>query len=937
MDSVQSDNFQRRPLAQHKDSLTDADVKTLDYLGLVDSPGATTTLDQGILEQRYPISSQIPQPLLANLAALDKMANSRFRSYSVNAKERYAAEEVDGNEYYSDNQTPSAEATAAAIAATQAQIHQHNLEVQAYANQASASRPRARTAGILDTPASRIWRNYGANQAQIDVINASGSQIEEDHEYSGLVDAVQALQLPNNLAVPQPKLDTSDTGILEEATRALWLGNIPPSITPSSLKVVFEPFGKIDSARILTHKSCGFVNFEFVESAVLAKARFNGKEIFPGAGPVRIGYAKAPSGTGTPQANGGAAASPTLESQIISTQERNRVVGESAKPAQADVLERDIVETELSIPLLVNIKPDIAAIAGEFGADPSERTKIVEMVNHADALVMQPVTSLMGQEANPARMHDAPRLREIRKRIDNNSCTQSEIENIAMTMLPEIAELSSDYLGNTVVQKLFEHCNEEMKDMMLTAIAPHLAEIGMHKNGTWAAQKIIDVARTTNQMSLIVENLTPFSVSSFLDQYGNYVMQCCLRFQAPWNNFIFEVMLKNIWEISQGRFGARAMRACLESHHATKDQQRMMAAAIAIHGVQMCTNTNSALLLTWFLDTCTFPRRRTVLAPRMVPHLALLCTHKVAYLTVLKIINQRVEPEARDIILQALFFSPEDKILRDILLDQNCGTTLVFKILTTPFFDENIRFDVIQNVRKILVDIKAQPSQGYKRLMDEVGLSTRIGSNEPNNVGAPQSGQQLLTQGMQSGLSQQDTVGSDNFLNMQGRHGGGYPAQSIRGGMVDVKINPEGFSMTSSENLNMYAQSVNPAAMNHIHSQSVPYQPTHGAQRPTGPYNYPNQVMNGFHNQAAAPFDPYRNVPRNVAMQQQQQLGFGPNPNSLAPQFNRAGGYNPISANNPPTQMWPQYPPQYMMQHQHMSGQPMMGGGWRGRVCDESI
>ena len=140
-------------------------------------------------------------------------------------------------------------------------------------------------------------------------------------------------------------------------------------------------------------------------------------------------------------------------------------------------------------------------------------------------------------------MHDAPRLREIRKRIDNNSCTPMEIETMALEMLPEIAELSSDYLGNTVVQKLFEHCSEEVKEAMLDGIAPYLSEIGVHKNGTWAAQKIIDVARTQKQMMMVVDALRPHSVNLFLDQYGNYVMQCCLRFQAPVNNFIFETMI----------------------------------------------------------------------------------------------------------------------------------------------------------------------------------------------------------------------------------------------------------------------------------------------------------------------------------------------------------------------------------------------------------
>lgn len=260
----------------------------------------------------------------------------------------------------------------------------------------------------------------------------------------------------------------------------------------------------------------------------------------------------------------------------------------------------------------------------------------------------------------------------------------------------------------------------------------------LDKNGTWAGQKIIDVARTPAQMQKICDCLRPYTVALFLDQYGNYVLQCCLRFGAPWNDFIFETMLSRMWEIAQGRFGARAMRACLESHHASKDQQRMLAAAIALHSVQLATNANGALLLTWFLDTCTFPRRRTVLAPRLVPHLVHLCTHKVAYLTVLKVINQRNEPEARDTILKALFFSPGDQVLEEILSDHSCGATLIFKVLTTPFFEETMRSEVVQNVRNVLLKLKASPSQGYKRLMDEVGLSTRNGaSNNANTTNGP--------------------------------------------------------------------------------------------------------------------------------------------------------------------------------------------------------
>jgi protein JSN1 len=343
-------------------------------------------------------------------------------------------------------------------------------------------------------------------------------------------------------------------------------------------------------------------------------------------------------------------------------------------------------------------------------------------------------------------------------------------------MLPEIAELASDYLGNTVVQKLFEFCEEPTKEAMLREIVPQLAKIGVHKNGTWAAQKIIDVSKSATMQKMVVEALQPYAMALFLDQFGNYVMQGCLKYQQ-YNQFIFEVMLGRLWDLAQGRFGARAMRACLESHFATKDQQRMVAATIALHSVQLATNANGALLLTWFLDTCTFPRRRTVLAPRLVPHLVHLCTHKVAYLTVLKIINQRNEPEARDTILKALFFN--DQVLEEILNDQNCGATLIFKVLTTPFFDEHIRAEVVQNVRNVLVRIKAQPQQGYKRLMDEVGLSTRGPGHREHSQTRPASKDSSVAGGpgafYQGGMPGFDPVGLQRTASMDSNGFEQYP------------------------------------------------------------------------------------------------------------------------------------------------------------------
>ncbi|KAI3336753.1 hypothetical protein HD806DRAFT_17006 [Xylariaceae sp. AK1471] len=700
--------------AMSKDGPGDNDVhmRTLDYLGLAETP--------------QPARAQLATPYLPGLADFTKQAN-RFRSYSVNNKDKYADEEDDYDDDASALETHYAQLQDQ-LAATHAAIHNHNLAVQSlqsFASQA-VTRPRARTAGVLELQGagSRLMRNYYPSPSRLDSsITATEIRLSDEKDYDELPTAVAAMNLGRSNSRNNGLLTAEEAG-LEGPTSALWLGSIPTSTTTSTLTEMFKSYGPILSARVLTHKNCGFVNFERVDSAIAAKAGMNGKEIFPGAGPIRINFAKPPSASNTP-GHDSAFPSPSPD-PFAKNQDPNGVTATGATPDSGSSGTNASTATPV-IPPLRDMTGDILQIVRSFGATDEDTYRISHSLQQAIQFTafideIPPI-----REPTHTRVHDAPKLRDIRKRIDNQSLSQAEIENIAVDMLPEIAELSSDYLGNTVVQKLFEHCSDELRDAMLAEIAPHIAEIGVHKNGTWAAQKIIDVCKTPHQMSLIVEHTRAYTIPLFLDQYGNYVLQGCLKFGPPFNDFIFETMLSRMWEVGQGRYGARAMRACLESHHATKEQQRMLAAAIALHSVQLATNANGALLLTWFLDTCTFPQRRSVLAPQLVPYLVHLCTHKVAYLTVLKVINQKAEPDARDTILKALFFTPKDQTLEAILSDHACGATLIFKVLTTPFFDETIRSQVVENVKNVLVRIKAQPNQGYKRLMDEVGLSTRNG------------------------------------------------------------------------------------------------------------------------------------------------------------------------------------------------------------------
>jgi RNA recognition motif-containing protein len=67
--------------------------------------------------------------------------------------------------------------------------------------------------------------------------------------------------------------------------RKLYVGNLPYSVTDSSLQQIFEPFGGVESAQVIMDrdtgrsKGFGFVEMKTDEEAQAAIAGMNGKEV----------------------------------------------------------------------------------------------------------------------------------------------------------------------------------------------------------------------------------------------------------------------------------------------------------------------------------------------------------------------------------------------------------------------------------------------------------------------------------------------------------------------------------------------------------------------------------------------------------------------------------------------------------------------------------
>ncbi|PSS35513.1 hypothetical protein PHLCEN_2v1538 [Hermanssonia centrifuga] len=343
-----------------------------------------------------------------------------------------------------------------------------------------------------------------------------------------------------------------DAQLQSTPTRALWIGSIPSTTTPATILSVFSPYGPIESARVLTHKNCGFINFERLDDAVRARKALNGRDVLGSdVGAIRIGFAKVPVKNGQEGTGQDEAVAPNVTgvgdlSVGATIHALRNVKGAATVPVDQQVLSGAVENYRSNLLLsmigsgLHSAQFDLANKVAGWTASVTEQQLIMKELSGGSADAEMDIQTL--SEFRPPTMYyttiplvserphnrrwDASKLRELRKRLDTSNITVEEIDSVAADFLDgEIVDLASDWLGNTVVQKLFEKCSPGPRLAMLERIAPHIAMIGIHKNGTWAAQKIIECVQTPEEVALITQNLRPYVPPLLLDQFGNYVVQ----------------------------------------------------------------------------------------------------------------------------------------------------------------------------------------------------------------------------------------------------------------------------------------------------------------------------------------------------------------------------------------------------------------------------
>ena len=302
-------------------------------------------------------------------------------------------------------------------------------------------------------------------------------------------------------------------GLQSSPTRALWIGSLPQSTTAGDLLKVFAPYGTVESARVLAHKQCGFCNFENLDDAIRARHALNGLDFLgKDIGPVKIGFARIPSKTPVSitveddpidparayaalKQLGGASSVP-LEQQISSGNLENyrspmalalaanglsasgpRTAAALTQALQGAVgLSPSVVATEfghgmLSPSLGYSQSNDILehqVLMRELSGDSADAEMHVQMIAQPrpDAVYFVSVAPPADDAAVHRFRHlDTPQLRDIRRRLDAppQLLSQADIDSLAVELLDAIVVLASDYIGNVIVQKLFEKCSSSLR------------------------------------------------------------------------------------------------------------------------------------------------------------------------------------------------------------------------------------------------------------------------------------------------------------------------------------------------------------------------------------------------------------------------------------------------------------------------------------------
>jgi len=260
---------------------------------------------------------------------------------------------------------------------------------------------------------------------------------------------------------------------------------------------------------------------------------------------------------------------------------------------------------------------------------------------------------------------------------------QAVVDLIFHECYETFVELMTEPFANYLVQKLFEHCDDSQRLLLVKRCSPSLPSVCVNMHGTRAVQRMIDFLSTSEQISHVCASIAPSSVSLMKDINGNHCIQRCLqRIKPPFNQFIYDAALESCCELSCHRHGCCVIQRCLD--FASPVQRKTLVERIILHSLVLVQNPFGNYVVQYVLDLSEL-EYTSAIVHQLEGNLVELSVQKFSSNVVEKCF-QKAEPELRCKLIAELISRPD--MIRRLLLD-SFGTCV--EILFPNLFSSHCR------------------------------------------------------------------------------------------------------------------------------------------------------------------------------------------------------------------------------------------------------
>ncbi|KAJ8903959.1 hypothetical protein NDN08_000490 [Rhodosorus marinus] len=224
----------------------------------------------------------------------------------------------------------------------------------------------------------------------------------------------------------------------------------------------------------------------------------------------------------------------------------------------------------------------------------------------------------------------------------------------------EFVDLMVDPFGNYLCQKLFEHCDDSQRLMLIEFCAHSLARVSANMHGTRAVQRMVECFSTEEQITTACSALAPSAVLLMKDINGNHVIQRCLhRMDSKHNQFVYDAVAGNCLDLATHRHGCCVMQRCID--HASPAQRDQLVSQVTSNALLLVQNPYGNYVVQYVLELGDIGYTMEIIK-RLQGHVGELSTQKFSSNVVEKCLQQG-NAETRSILIEELI-SDSDMIGR---------------------------------------------------------------------------------------------------------------------------------------------------------------------------------------------------------------------------------------------------------------------------------